>query len=929
MDDTYDVGVIRERNLTIAKKGINGLNVAGAEFSVYGPYYVTPTKITADELVGTITTGADGRAAFTSTEETYLNAYAYYVVVETSTPEHYDAADLTASGTSVVSNPKPTVTGEGIEDGNYFVLAPFAGEGMEGAASDEVSVTNGYEATGELIIKGTKVLTGETLKEGDFSFTLTSADDAGFEDETVTNAADGSITFSAIHYTYADVQYLASDEAASHGHAYHYTVTEADGEEDGIVYDTIPREITVRLSDDDGDGKITVNVTVSVDGQASSNANGAAELLFTNAAEGQLSVTKTVVSNVEGDEDKTFTFTVELSNDDVDVNGTYKTTITEDDETTPGADLTVKDGKGSFTLTDGQTITIGGIPNGTGYTVTEKDAKQDGFTTTSEDSSGSITTGNTATAGFTNTHEVGGLTVKKAIDGNGKDADKVFTFTVTLEHATLPLNNNYGVQFMNVPKEEGETGYKATATFTLKGGEEKVLTGIPAGTEYTVTEADYTADGYVTDEPTNATGTVVKDGAPEVAFTNTRKVGGLTVSKTVAGNDFDADKAFDITVTLTAPANVNLVGSYTGAQSGSINVAATQAGASWTEDLQLEERPVHQLHRPAGEHHLRGLRGGLCGGRLRQDRLRHGERLHQGRSDRHRGLHQHPRYRRSGHHQDRHRQRRGRGEVLRLHRHLEERHRRSGQDLRRRDLQSGHRRRHARSAGHLRPQARRIEDHHRHPGGHGIRRGRGGLHRRRLHRDKDRRYGHHRTRGRHGHKAHLHRGLHQQPRCRQPAAHEADHGQRLRTGHPERAVFLHDRFRADPARGMSLEDSYYAMQGSSGTTYLMERYETLYTWDGTVYISQLGIAPNETYTIYNLPAGTTYKVYELYKDTDKARLTPRTTMTSASRSRCSPLGNHYDRVHHRHHPRHGGREHRRRHRHQRAQRRQPQRRKDR
>ena len=92
----------------------------------------------------------------------------------------------------------------------------------------------------------------------------------------------------------------------------------------------------------------------------------------------------------------------------------------------------------------------------------------------------------------------------------------------------------------------------------------------------------------MTDEPTNATGTVVKDGAPEVAFTNTRKVGGLTVSKTVAGNDFDADKAFDITVTLTAPANVNLVGSYTGAQSGSINVAATQAGASWTETFNLK-----------------------------------------------------------------------------------------------------------------------------------------------------------------------------------------------------------------------------------------------------------------------------------------------------------------------------------------------------
>ena len=58
------------------------------------------------------------------------------------------------------------------------------------------------------------------------------------------------------------MQYLESDEAAEHDHAYHYTVTELDGEKDGIVYDTIPREITVRLSDDDGDGKITVTVKV-------------------------------------------------------------------------------------------------------------------------------------------------------------------------------------------------------------------------------------------------------------------------------------------------------------------------------------------------------------------------------------------------------------------------------------------------------------------------------------------------------------------------------------------------------------------------------------------------------------------------------------------------------------------------------------------
>ncbi len=216
MDDTYDVGVIRDRNLTIVKKGTNNLNVAGAEFKIYGPYYVTPNQITADDLVATITTGADGRATFTSTADTYLNAYAYYVVVETSTPANYSAANLTATGDSVVASPKPDVTGEGIVNGNYFVLEPFAGENMNGAVSDTVDVENTYSATGELTVKGTKVLTGDTLADGDFSFTLTSTDDKDVGTLTASNKDDGSFAFDAIQYTYADVQYLRKPKPLPH-----------------------------------------------------------------------------------------------------------------------------------------------------------------------------------------------------------------------------------------------------------------------------------------------------------------------------------------------------------------------------------------------------------------------------------------------------------------------------------------------------------------------------------------------------------------------------------------------------------------------------------------------------------------------------------------------------------------------------------------
>ena len=268
------MGVIRERNLTITKKGTNNLNVAGATFAIYGPYYEVPSAISADKLVATIITGQDGRAVFTSSAESYLNAYAYYVVVETSAPDNYSATNLTASG-NVVS---ATVTGEGIADGNYFVLAPFAGEDMTGAVSETVSVTNTYSATGQLTITGNKTFVGQALAANQFSFELSSEDDADFTTQTVSNDADGNFAFPAIEYTYADVQFLASKD----DHAYHYTVKEVTPaeDEDGIAYDRKVYTITVRLSDDDGDGQITVSVTVSDGTTSSSNDKGC--LLYTS-----------------------------------------------------------------------------------------------------------------------------------------------------------------------------------------------------------------------------------------------------------------------------------------------------------------------------------------------------------------------------------------------------------------------------------------------------------------------------------------------------------------------------------------------------------------------------------------------------------------------------------------------------------------------
>ena len=522
-------------------------------------------------------------------------------------------------------------------------------------------------------------------------------------------------------------------------------------------------------------------------------------------------------------------------------------------------------------------MTLTGLPVGATYIVAEDSYAQAGFTTTDTgNTTGTITWDEVPRVEFTNTRYLGGLTVAKETDGNGAETEDTFNFTVTLEHDTLPLNNYYGVQFSNVALEEGETGYKATATFTLKGGETKALTGIPAGTKYTVTEQSYTAEGYVTDILTNnATGEITHGGNPTVTFKNTRKVGGLTVSKTVTGNDFDANKAFDITVTLTAPANVNLVGSYTGAQSGSISVAATQTGASWTETFSLKngqqidftglpENTAYTVSEAdyAAEGYVKTVVSGAEEGSIKAEATA----TQSSAASRDTGdLVITKTVTGSGREEDK---------LFDFTVTLKN----ATVDLNKtfgdvtfspvtegdaHEVQATFALKHGESktiTGIPAGTEYVVTEADYNADGYTV------------------------TKTGDTGTIAVEEGTATRPTFTAAFTNNRDVGNLQLTklvtgsafelGAPNAPYSYMIAFELTPPAGMSLEDSYYAMQGSSGTTYLLERYETLYTWDGTVYISQLGIAPDETYTIYDLPAGTTYKVYELYKDTDKGETYP-------------------------------------------------------
>lgn len=116
---------------------------------------------------------------------------------------------------------------------------------------------------------------------------------------------------------------------------------------------------------------------------------------------------------------------------------------------------------------------------------------------------------------FTNTAKTGSLTVKKTVVGG--DSQREFGFTVALADGDgEPVSGTFG------RGEHAVTFADGKATFTLKDGEEKAITGLPVGACYTVTED--AAEGYTTTvngaDGSKAEGAVTEDGAT-VAFTNT------------------------------------------------------------------------------------------------------------------------------------------------------------------------------------------------------------------------------------------------------------------------------------------------------------------------------------------------------------------------------------------------------------------------
>ena len=228
-------------------------------------------------------------------------------------------------------------------------------------------------------------------------------------------------------------------------------------------------------------------------------------IVFTNTKNIETSLQSSLtvekkVTGTHGDKDKEFHFTVEL--EDKTISSKY-------------GDMTFKDGVASFTLKDGERRSAVGLPAGVKYTVAEKEANRDGYTTSSSNEEGRIPANGNVAVTFTNTKNIetslqGSLTVEKKVTGTHGDKDKEFHFTVELEDKTI--SGKYG----DMTFKDG------VASFTLKHGERRSAVGLPAGVKYTVAEKEANGDGYTTSS-TNEEGRIPANDYVVVKYINQKE----------------------------------------------------------------------------------------------------------------------------------------------------------------------------------------------------------------------------------------------------------------------------------------------------------------------------------------------------------------------------------------------------------------------
>ena len=205
------------------------------------------------------------------------------------------------------------------------------------------------------------------------------------------------------------------------------------------------------------------------------------------------------------------------------------------------------DGSGSFsaTLSDGQELVVEGVPEGTRYLVREDDYASSGYLALRTGSEGAIAAEQEALAAFTNVWSAGDLGIACVMAGNDSEPDRAVSFEVVVRDlfATHPDEDEL---VLEATRHTGSSETEEQLVFTragagsdgvarvegLTGGSGLLVSGLPEGASYVVSEIDADAlisDGYAIyagsadevaagREATSAEGTVAGGDAVSAAY---------------------------------------------------------------------------------------------------------------------------------------------------------------------------------------------------------------------------------------------------------------------------------------------------------------------------------------------------------------------------------------------------------------------------
>ena len=420
------------------------------------------------------------------------------------------------------------------------------GSGSVAIAQTGVTVNNTYTAPVTGSMKIVKQVSGDTAYpsyEAATDYTVNvSFDTAGTYEVVKVDGTKESKVFAADVAEVYTIQAGKSIEISNIPVGVAYTVTEADLSATQIAAGYTKGTVT------NGEGTITT-------------AGSLVEIIVGNtytAPKGKLTVTKSVTltgSDNGYDADKTYKVGVKF-----DKAGTYDVTV---DGSTKAVAFAAEEVK-TYELKSDASVVIDQVPVGVKYTVTEGDlTAADVVAGYAKDSiigaTGAIST-TPAAATVKNTYTApatGSLKVVKSVGGDTTDPNyddsKQYTVNVSFSKAgTYEVTYNGATSAIGFAEDVAQS-------YLLKNGASVVIGNIPNGVQYTVTEADLSAEetalGYSKGSISHASGTISATLAT-ATVNNTytaAETGVLRITKKMTGDtsalNYDATKSYEVKVT--------------------------------------------------------------------------------------------------------------------------------------------------------------------------------------------------------------------------------------------------------------------------------------------------------------------------------------------------------------------------------------------